>query len=141
MLEHVGLLDETLGPAYFEDDDLLHRLHAAGIETLQVPSVLVRHTGTLTTFRLPEHREWLETSARSFEAKWGALPPPRKRYRRALDEPVWDFCQNCAAWPRADFDEAEPAGSYGPGRPAAPPGGAECDECASLRSAAGCAFY
>jgi GT2 family glycosyltransferase len=88
VLDRVGLLDETLGPAYFEDDDLLHRLHAAGVETLQVPTVQVRHTGARTTFKLPEHRDWLETSARSFEAKWGTLPPPRKRYRRATDEAV-----------------------------------------------------
>jgi GT2 family glycosyltransferase len=141
LLDEVGLLDETLGRAYFEDDDLLHRLHAAGVETRQVPTVRVRHTGALTTAKLPEHRDWLEASARSFEAKWGALPPPRNRYRRARGEAHWHFCQTCSAWPREDYEEAEPVGAYGAGRLPQPPGGAECDECVSLRSAGGCAFY
>jgi GT2 family glycosyltransferase len=129
LLDEIGLLDETLGRAYFEDDDLLRRLHDAGIETRQMPGVHIRHVGGLTTVKFPEHRDWLEASARSFEAKWGALPPPRKRYRRGPGETDWHFCQNCPAWPGGEYEEAEP------------PVEAECGECASLRSAGGCAFY
>lgn len=132
VLERVGLLDETLGRAYFEDDDLLARLRLAGVPTRQVASVRIRHVGALTTAKLPEHRDWLAASERRFEAKWGRLPEPRNRYRRRAGEPAWHFCQNCPDWPADAFEEAPP--------PLAEDA-VECPRCAELRGAAGCAFY
>jgi GT2 family glycosyltransferase len=141
VLERVGLLDERFERAYWEDDDLLARLRAAGVPTRQVASVCVRHVGGLSTVKVPEHRRWLELNAQRFEEKWGSLPAPKPRYRRARGEADWHFCQNCPRWPASDFDEVPPAGDYGVGRLPRPPGGCECDECAALRANCGCAFY
>jgi GT2 family glycosyltransferase len=141
VLDRVGLLDERYEHAYWEDDDFLARLRQAGIPTRQVDSVRVKHIGGLTTVKISEHRKWLELNARRFAQKWGWLPPPTARYRRASGEDIWHFCQNCPNWPRVDFDEASPANDYGPDKPPVPPGGAECDECKSLRERSECAFY
>jgi GT2 family glycosyltransferase len=129
VLERVGMLDDELGRAYFEDDDLLVRLRAAGVPTRQVPSVQIRHVGALTTAKFPEHRDWLDASAQRFEAKWGFLPDPRARYRRERGAQAWHFCQNCSGWPTEAYDETPTLD------------GPECDECAALRAARGCAFY
>jgi hypothetical protein len=90
--------------------------------------------------KIPEHRTWLEQNARRFEEKWGWLPPPKTRYRRASGGSIWHFCQNCPNWPAADFDEAAPANEYGLDTPPLPPGG-ECEQCKSLRARSECAFY
>jgi GT2 family glycosyltransferase len=141
VLERIGPLDERFERAYWEDDDLLARLRAAGVPTRQVASVRVRHVGGLSTVKVPEHRHWLEVNALRFEEKWGHLPPPKPRYRRARGEDAWHFCQNCPRWPASDFDEAVPEGEYGIGRPPRPPGGVECEECVVLRAGSGCAFF
>ena len=136
VLRRVGLLDERFERAYWEDDDFIVRLRAAGIATRQIASVRVRHIGGLTTVKLPEHRRWLEENRRRFEEKWGRLPREIPRYRRAAGEKAWHFCQNCSQWPATAFEEAAP-----PGLPAAPPNGVECRECTSLRERKECAFY
>lgn len=141
MLDRVGFLDERFEQAYWEDDDLLARLRQAGISTRQVASVQVEHIGGLTTVKLPEHRRWLELNGRRFEEKWGWLPPPIPRYRRARGADTWHFCQNCPSWPVADFEEAAPASDYGPASLPVPPGGVECKDCSSLRDRSACAFY
>jgi hypothetical protein len=132
VLDRVGLLDERFEFAYWEDDDYLTRLHAAGIPTRQVPSVRVRHVGGLTTVKIPEHREWLARNEERFAAKWGRVPPPIARYRRAAGSSVWHFCQNCPDWPAGEHEDAPPP---------IPPGGVECTACASLRDTKECAFY
>jgi len=131
VLDRVGLLDERFEWAYWEDDDFIARVHDAGFATLQVASVLVKHVGGLTTVKIPEHRNWLELNARRFEEKWGRVPPEIPRYRRVRGSGTWHFCQNCQTWPSGDYDEA----------PTIPSGGAECDECRSLRARKECAFY
>jgi GT2 family glycosyltransferase len=136
VLDRIGLLDERFAGAYWEDDDFITRLHEAGIPTRQVPSVRVRHVGGLTTVKLPEHRQWLEENARRFEEKWGWLPPPIARYRRAHGSDTWHFCQNCSQWPTSGFEETAPAAS-----PTAPQHAGECEECKSLRDRNECAFY
>ena len=141
VLDRVGLLDERFERAYWEDDDFLARLRHAGIPTRQVASVRVAHIGGLTTVKIPEHRKWLELNARRFEEKWGWLPPPKPRYRGATGESIWHFCQNCPNWPTADVEEAAPVNEYGLDNPPLPPGGAECEQCKSLRERSECAFY
>jgi GT2 family glycosyltransferase len=136
VLDRIGLLDDRFERAYWEDDDFITRLRQAGIPTRQVPSVRVRHVGGLTTVKLPEHRQWLDENAGRFEEKWGWLPPPIARYRRAVGRDTWHFCQNCSHWPTGRFEEAAPVAS-----PAAPPNGVECEECKSLRERKECAFY
>jgi GT2 family glycosyltransferase len=142
VLDRVGLLDERFKHAYWEDDDFLERLRAAGVATRQIPSVVVRHIGGLTTVKVPEHRQWLEVNARRFEEKWGRRPPPIARYRRAKGTDAWHFCQNCPSWPMTDFEEAAPAGDYGLGTTGpVPPDGGECRSCGALRASSDCAFY
>jgi GT2 family glycosyltransferase len=141
VLDQVGYLDERFERAYWEDDDYLTRLRQHGVPTEQILSVSVRHTGGLTTVKVPEHRKWLESNAERFAEKWGSLPAPTPRYRRATGEDFWHFCQNCPSWPVSEFEEAPPAGDYSPDKPPTPPGGIECEECKSLRERAGCAFY
>ncbi len=101
----------------------------------------VKHTGGLTTVKVPEHRDWLERNARTFEEKWGRLPAPIPRFRRARGGDAWHFCQNCSSWPADDFEEAAPANDYGLDNPPVPPGGVQCEECKSLRDSRECAFY
>ncbi len=129
--DRVGLLDERFAWAYWEDDDYILRLHEAGIPTRQVPSVRARHIGGLTTVKVPEHRSWLERNEQVFKAKWGWVPPPIARYRRASGTEVWHFCQNCSLSPLSEYEEA----------PRLPLGGVECEECKSLREYRECAFY
>jgi GT2 family glycosyltransferase len=131
VLERVGVLDDRFEWAYWEDDDYLTRLRQAGIQTRQVPSVRVEHTGGLTTVKMPEHRIWLERNERVFEEKWGWLPPPVGRYRRARASDAWHFCQNCPRAPANDYDEA----------PRLPPGADECADCRARRERGECAFY
>ena len=130
VLDRVGLLDERFARAYWEDDDFVARVRLAGFAIRQLDSVRVRHVGGLTTVKVPEHREWLDANERRFEEKWGSLPPPIPRYRRAAAGP-WHFCQNCPDTPRADFAEA----------PALPPEADLCERCAALRDMRECAFY
>jgi GT2 family glycosyltransferase len=141
VLDRVGMLDERYERAYWEDDDFLARLGEARVSTRQVASVRVKHIGGLTTMKLPEHRTWLEENAHRFEEKWGWLPPPIPRYRRAHGDDKWHFCQNCRGWPEADFEEAAPTNHYSVNDLPRPPGGAECEECKSLRDRRACAFY
>jgi GT2 family glycosyltransferase len=131
VLDRVGLLDERFEHAYWEDDDFVARLGEADVPTRQVSSVRIRHVGGLTTVKIPDHRQWLEVNERRFEEKWGWVPPPVARYRRARGTSSWHFCQNCAQAPANDYEDA----------PRVPAGGVECDECKSLRECGECAFY
>jgi hypothetical protein len=77
VLDRVGLLDERFEGAFFEDNDLLERLHRAGVPTRQVASVRVwsRRIG-LTMSKLPDRgQRWLRTNEQLFEQKWGWVPP------------------------------------------------------------------
>ena len=131
VLDRVGLLDERFERAYWEDDDLIARVREAGFTTRQVDSVVVRHIGGLTTVKIPEHLDWLAANERRFEQKWGWLPPPVPRYRRAAGRGPWHVCQNCPDAPRADFEET----------PALPADADMCERCEGLRAARDCAFY
>jgi GT2 family glycosyltransferase len=78
VIDRIGLLDEAFEGAFFEDDDYLERLRAAGVPTVQVASVQVesRRVG-LTMSKVPERAaEWYARNERRFEEKWGWVPPP-----------------------------------------------------------------
>ena len=132
VLDRVGTLDERFENAYWEDDDFLARLRAAGVQTRQIASVRVKHIGGLTTVKVPEHREWLARNERLFEKKWGRVAPPIARFRRARSSNVWHFCQNCPDWPAGDYEDVPPP---------LPSAGRECVHCRDLRDRAECAFY
>lgn len=77
VLDQVGLLDERFEGAFFEDNDYLERLKAAGVRRRQVASVRVRSRRIgLTMSKLPDKGQgWLATNADRFEEKWGWIPP------------------------------------------------------------------
>jgi GT2 family glycosyltransferase len=78
VIERVGPLDERFEGAFFEDDDYLERLRAAGVPTAQVRSVRVesRRIG-LTMSKIPEQAEaWYAENERRFAEKWGWTPAP-----------------------------------------------------------------
>jgi hypothetical protein len=78
VIERVGLLDEQFEGAFFEDDDYLERLRAAGIPTRQVPSVRVESSRIgLTMSKVPtQANAWYAENERRFTEKWGWTPPP-----------------------------------------------------------------
>lgn len=78
VIERIGPMDERFEGAFFEDDDYLERLRAAGIATVQVPSVRVESTRVgLTMSKVPERAEaWYTANELRFTEKWGWTPPP-----------------------------------------------------------------
>ena len=78
VVERIGPLDERFEGAFFEDDDYLERLRAAGIPTVQVPSVRVESNRIgLTMSKVPEQANaWYAANERRFTEKWGWTPPP-----------------------------------------------------------------
>lgn len=77
VLERIGPLDERFEGAFFEDNDLLARLHESGIPTQQIPTVVVESTRIgLTMSKVPElAARWYEENEKRFFEKWGGLPP------------------------------------------------------------------
>jgi hypothetical protein len=98
--------------------------------------VRVRYVGGLTTVKLPEHRQWLDENARRFEQKWGWLPPPVARYRRADSGRYVALLPELLAMAHGRLRGTTRAAS-----PAAAPHAVECEECRSLRDRNACAFY
>jgi GT2 family glycosyltransferase len=78
VVDEVGLLDERFEGGFYEDDDYLQRLRAAGVPVRQVCSVRAwsRPDG-LTMSKLPPERvaAWVDENERRFEEKWGWAPP------------------------------------------------------------------
>jgi hypothetical protein len=94
VIERVGPFDEQFEGAFFEDDDYLERLRAAGIPTVQVASVRVESSRIgLTMSKIPERAEaWYAANERRFaESRAGRrrLPTPalhnRDRRERAVN--------------------------------------------------------
>ena len=78
VLERIGPLDEQFEGAFFEDDDYLARLRAAGVPRREVRSVRVesRRIG-LTMSKVPDRAdEWYAANEQRFADKWGWVPPP-----------------------------------------------------------------
>lgn len=72
VLEKVGYLDEQFGLAYYEDDDYIKRINAAGIEIKCVDSCAISSEGG-RTMRLVDDRTRSEINVRNkvlFDSKW-----------------------------------------------------------------------
>ena len=80
--ERVGLFDENLHPAYFEDNDFAYRCVAAGIEILTVSEGQTKHVGSATIFASQSYRDQnfrtFESNKAYYVAKWGGMPGNEK---------------------------------------------------------------
>lgn len=76
--EEAGWFDQNFFPAYFEDNDMHHRMHLKGLTTLLHTDMVVIHEGSatqnydrknpnVTSVRFEAHRSY-------FDRKWGGLP-------------------------------------------------------------------
>jgi glycosyltransferase involved in cell wall biosynthesis len=78
VLDGIGLLDERFEGGFYEDDDFLQRLKAAGIPVRQITSVRAwsRPKGlTMTKLGPGEAERLVEENERRFGEKWGWTPP------------------------------------------------------------------
>jgi O-antigen biosynthesis protein len=78
VLDGIGLLDERFEGGFYEDDDFLQRLKAAGIPVRQITSVRAwsRPKGlTMSKLGPGEVERLVEENERRFAEKWGWTPP------------------------------------------------------------------
>ena len=84
IVQAVGLFDEALHPAYFEDDDMRRRVEAAGLP-IRRPGIPVRHDNSSTI----QVQRFAERNAHTFTANsdyYGA-----KAFRGDLSEGRWSL--------------------------------------------------
>lgn len=71
-LDEVGLLDESYGIGYFEDDDLCLRAHDRGLRTVWAKDIYVHHFGSMSFEGNSMRRDkYLEAGMSRFIFKWG----------------------------------------------------------------------
>lgn len=70
IITDVGGFDETFKPFFYEDADLILRLHAAGIQFVQVLNSIVYHMGSMTSRGTKEGEEAMKTTPAIFVRKW-----------------------------------------------------------------------
>lgn len=78
--QNVGGFDEYFKPYFFEDSDLMIRLHAAGYKFVQVLDSLVYHMGSLTSRATDEGQISQSITKKLFFKKWKASYPMIQRY-------------------------------------------------------------
>jgi GT2 family glycosyltransferase len=71
VLERVGLLDDTIGPFFYEDEDYCVRAQQAGFRCVVVPSAYVYHAEHHSVDQLPQREAIYQASRRRFMEKWG----------------------------------------------------------------------
>lgn len=81
LFERVGPFDEGYVPAYFEDNDMHHRIQNAGYEAWAVTPFW--HYGSTTRLTDPERRAEVDRTyaknAARYVAKWGGMPGQETR--------------------------------------------------------------
>jgi len=83
LLQTVGLLDESYGLGFFEDDDYCHRVLRAGYRIEIVDDVFVHHhlSVSFNALGLEQKTAQLSKNKAIFESRWGPWKP--HRYRNA----------------------------------------------------------
>lgn len=71
VVERIGLLDESIGPFFYEDEDYGVRALEAGFRSVVVPSAYVYHVEHHSVNHLPEREAIYQASRRRFREKWG----------------------------------------------------------------------
>jgi len=82
VFDRVGLLDESFGMGYFEDDDLSLRVKAAGLRCVRACGAYVFHEERGSFRHLAGTKESFQKNRQAFEKRWGrrlrilwTLPP------------------------------------------------------------------
>ena len=82
VFDRVGLLDESFGMGYFEDDDLSQRVKAAGLRCIRACGAYVFHEERGSFRHLAGTKEAFQKNRQIFEKRWGrrlrilwTLPP------------------------------------------------------------------
>ena len=78
--ESVGGFDEYFKPYFYEDSDLMTRLHIEGYRFIQVLNSLVYHMGSLTSRATEEGQISQSITAKLFLKKWKTSYPMIQRY-------------------------------------------------------------
>lgn len=84
VIQSVGLFDESLHPAYFEDDDMARRVEAAGLP-IRRPGIPVHHDNS-STIQVQKYRERNDTTFQANADYYHA-----KAFRRDLSEGRWSL--------------------------------------------------
>lgn len=71
-INNVGGFDEYFQPYFYEDADLMLRLHMAGFKFVQVLNSIVYHMGSLTSRGTKESDDSMRTTSMLFIKKWKA---------------------------------------------------------------------
>jgi GT2 family glycosyltransferase/glycosyltransferase involved in cell wall biosynthesis len=81
VLATVGLLDESYGVGFFEDDDYCERVRQAGYRIVIADDVFIHHelSAAFSTMDTSERDEIFRANKAKFEARWGPWPPHRYR--------------------------------------------------------------
>ncbi|MCM8811750.1 MAG: glycosyltransferase family 2 protein [Candidatus Omnitrophica bacterium] len=103
VFDQVGLLDESFGMGYFEDDDLSRRVRRAGFTNVRACGSYVYHEEKGSFRHLKDSNRSFDENRRLFEKKWGRRlrilwtyygpqlpgPFPEKTALRLLQEGHW----------------------------------------------------
>lgn len=85
VIERIGLLDEAMGLAFFEDTDYSRRAAQAGFRSVVARRAYVHHEEHRTVRALPQREALFRENRRRFEAKWGKML--RVGYAAAAGDP------------------------------------------------------
>ncbi len=71
LFETVGLLEESFGMGYFEDDDLSRRARRAGFQCVRACAAYVHHRENISFRLMPQWKRRFRENRKRFEEKWG----------------------------------------------------------------------
>lgn len=81
VIEKIGLLDESFGRGFFEDDDYCIRARNAGYKVAIADDVFIHHhlSASFNKLKDTERQKLFEANKAIFEAKWGEWVPHKYR--------------------------------------------------------------
>lgn len=103
IIDKVGLFDENIYPAYYEDNDYSHRLKLAGVSELQVPDIRPIHQEGSQTIRSDAfyndaNGQTFTKNMKYYSEKWGPDAPSNHDYDAMYKNPFNDLTKDCAYW-------------------------------------------
>jgi GT2 family glycosyltransferase len=115
-IDKIGGFDEYFQPYFYEDSDLMIRMHQAGYTFIHVLSSIVYHMGSLTSRGTQESIDASNTTSKLFIKKWKASWEIIRHYTLANRIPYKKIafeieCKNCADNLREYIDLVSEKGS------------------------------